>query len=79
MTLNIHTTSTRKTIVVDAAETTPRQICEEYSIDPERYPVLLGAEKLNGDDYDMTFEELGCLNNDFVWLNATVKADSAAC
>lgn len=77
MTLKIMNNVGRSTIIVDASEATPRAMCDEHGIDYNRYDVLIGAQHLHADELDMTFEQLGFLNDDDVSLNGTVKATSA--
>lgn len=74
--VNVRTTTTRKTISADITST-PREVFTELGVDTSTSMVNLNGAPLSGTDFNKSFEELGVEDGSVASLNAIVKADGA--
>lgn len=74
--ISISTNTVRKTVNAEVTAT-PFEVFEENNISTAGCQVYVDGERIQGDDFDETFEDLGVDDESAITISCIVKADSA--
>lgn len=74
--ISISTNTVRKTVNAEVTAT-PLEVFEENSISTTGCQVYVDGERIQGADFDETFEDLGIEDESTITISCIVKADSA--